>query len=116
MCDNYIAIPVSGPSEGGPQVAMISDTQQWIRDKVVITEKYFLFVINIFHLFYLGAAGTVEAGAEAAESAQQHGVVVALDCVEWRDLGAEAGPLLVLPHHRAQLAHEEGILGTGRLL
>ena len=72
--------------------------------------------INIFHLFYLGAAGTVEAGAEAAESAQQHGVVVALDGIEGRDLGAEAGPLLVLPHHRVQVADEEGILGTGRLL
>lgn len=53
---------------------------------------------------------------DVADRVEQHGVVVALDCVEGRDLGAEAGPLLVLPHHRAQLAHEEGILGTGRLL
>ena len=51
FCDNYIAISVSGPSEGGPQVAMISDTQQWIRDKVVITEKYFWIVINIFFCY-----------------------------------------------------------------
>ena len=49
-----------------------------------------------------------------ADRVEQHGVVVALDGVEGRDLGAEAGPLLVLPHHRAQLAHEEGILETGR--
>ena len=49
-----------------------------------------------------------------ADRVEQHGVVVALDRVEGGDGGAEAGPLLVLPHHQVQRAHEEGVLRTVR--
>ena len=51
---------------------------------------------------------------DVADRVEQHGVVVALDGVEGDDGGAEARPLLVLPHHPVQRAHEEGVLGTVR--
>ncbi len=54
--------------------------------------------------------GTVEAKAQSGQSAEQHRVLVALDCIERLDVREDLGPCVMQLQQTPQVDHIEWIL------